>query len=273
MIILDSAITYNYRRNRRPVCRAGPPLPDESCRWKLVRSYFEGTKSSPGVRMCEKWCASPRELRKAMPKFHYIARDDAGQRVSGTIAAASRREAVAVLAGRSIFPLQVEDAAPAVEKRRIRRVPAAAAGRHLRPIGRSAAQRRAAVAVAGGDRETDLARRAESRSWSEVHRQVEDGATLADAMAPLPARVRRNGREHGPRRRRGRIPRRGPGPRGRVHRDPGRSARSAPSARWPIRPSWPWSARSSWSSCWWSSSCRSSASCSPAPRAGRTARC
>ena len=101
---------------------------------------------------------------------------------TGTIAAAGRGEAVAALAGQPLFPMEVNDAAPAViEARRVRRVPAAPAGGHLRPVGRSAAERRAPVAGVGGDRATDLARRAEI-VLGEIHRLVEDGATLADAM-------------------------------------------------------------------------------------------
>src|SRR5690606_17796259 len=42
-----------------------------------------------------------------MPDFVYTARDMSGQRVSGTIVAASQREAVNMLAGQSLFPLEV----------------------------------------------------------------------------------------------------------------------------------------------------------------------
>ena len=58
-----------------------------------------------------------------MPDFQYIGRDQAGQRLNGTIAAASRGEAVAALASQQIFPLQVEDASRAVNPLRVRRVP------------------------------------------------------------------------------------------------------------------------------------------------------
>ncbi|MDG2380805.1 MAG: type II secretion system F family protein [Pirellulaceae bacterium] len=43
-----------------------------------------------------------------MPDFAYVARDVQGKRVSGTISAGSEREAVSVLSGRSLFPLQIK---------------------------------------------------------------------------------------------------------------------------------------------------------------------
>ena len=42
-----------------------------------------------------------------MPDFSYIARKLDGERVSGTLSAASEREAISILSGRSLFPVQV----------------------------------------------------------------------------------------------------------------------------------------------------------------------
>src|SRR5687767_6061714 len=42
-----------------------------------------------------------------MPDFAYIARDMTGQKVSGTLAAATEREAINILSGRSLFPVKV----------------------------------------------------------------------------------------------------------------------------------------------------------------------
>ena len=42
-----------------------------------------------------------------MPEFSYTARDLAGEKVSGQISAASQREALNMLSGRSLFPLTV----------------------------------------------------------------------------------------------------------------------------------------------------------------------
>ena len=45
-----------------------------------------------------------------MAEFQYIARDNSGERVSGTIAAATRREALAAIAARALFPVEVKGA-------------------------------------------------------------------------------------------------------------------------------------------------------------------
>ena len=42
-----------------------------------------------------------------MPDFAYIARDNSGQKVTGTITAASQREALAALDKKALFPVQV----------------------------------------------------------------------------------------------------------------------------------------------------------------------
>ena len=47
-----------------------------------------------------------------MPDFAYVARDTAGQRVTGSISAASQREAVTLLSGQSLFPLHVTTEKP-----------------------------------------------------------------------------------------------------------------------------------------------------------------
>ena len=43
-----------------------------------------------------------------MPAFAYIARDLQGQKVSGTIEAATERDAINMLSGKSLFPIQVD---------------------------------------------------------------------------------------------------------------------------------------------------------------------
>ena len=44
-----------------------------------------------------------------MPDYAYIARDATGQKVSGTLSAATEREVLGILSGRSLFPVQVTD--------------------------------------------------------------------------------------------------------------------------------------------------------------------
>ena len=116
-----------------------------------------------------------------MPDFNYIARDQAGQRVRGSISAANHREAAAALAAQAIFPLQMEDASPAVEHQRVRRVPAAmlaVAYSQLADLLRSGVPLLRALEVI--QKQTSHA--GLQAVLGEVHRRVEDGSTLADAM-------------------------------------------------------------------------------------------
>lgn len=57
-----------------------------------------------------------------MPDFQYTARDLKGQLVSGMIAAATEREAIAQITGRSLFPVSVKSAAAKKSRRSSRRV-------------------------------------------------------------------------------------------------------------------------------------------------------
>jgi general secretion pathway protein F/type IV pilus assembly protein PilC len=116
-----------------------------------------------------------------MSDFSYTARDGAGQALSGTVSAANQREAVAILASRSIFPLQLTDAAPNVEKRWLRRVPApilAVAYSQLADLLRSGVPLLRSLEVI----EKQTSHSGLKSVLGEVHRRVEDGSTLADAM-------------------------------------------------------------------------------------------
>ncbi len=117
-----------------------------------------------------------------MPEFHYIARDPSGQQVSGTLSAASRNEAVAALTGRQVFPLKVEDASPVKKRRRIRRVPGALLAATYSQL---ADLLRSGVPLL---RSLDVIQKQTSHAGlkvilEDVHRRVEDGSTLADAMS------------------------------------------------------------------------------------------
>jgi general secretion pathway protein F len=117
-----------------------------------------------------------------MAEFRYTARDGAGQPLDGTISAANQREAVAMLASQSIFPLELKDAAPNVERRRIRRVPApvlAVVYGQLADLLRSGVSLLRALEVV----EKQVSHAGLKSVLSEVHRRVEDGSTLADAMS------------------------------------------------------------------------------------------
>ncbi len=117
-----------------------------------------------------------------MPDFNYTARDQAGQMVTGTISAASRSEAAATLAGRAVFPLKVDDAGVGVEFSRVRRVPAAmlsVAFGQMADLLRSGVPLLRAIECV----EKQTSHPGLKAILGEIHRRVEDGSTLADAMA------------------------------------------------------------------------------------------
>jgi general secretion pathway protein F/type IV pilus assembly protein PilC len=116
-----------------------------------------------------------------MPDFNYIACDAAGIRQSGTISAASRREAAAALAGRALFPVSMEDVRPMAEPRRMRRVPAALLAvtyGQLADLLRSGVPLLRALTVV----EKQTSQPGLKSILEDIRRQVEDGKTLADAM-------------------------------------------------------------------------------------------
>ena len=117
-----------------------------------------------------------------MPEFSYVARDSAGQRVTGTIAAANRVEALSTLAGQSLFPTNVEGGKAAANGRSVRRVPAqlmAITYGQLADLLRSGVPLLRAINV--------LQRQTSHSGLSEVlgqiHDHVEEGATLGESMA------------------------------------------------------------------------------------------
>ncbi|MFZ5833316.1 MAG: type II secretion system F family protein [Planctomycetota bacterium] len=116
-----------------------------------------------------------------MPDFSYVARDTAGQRVTGTIAAAGRREALATLSSRSLFPIEVSAGKAIVEPQRVRRVPAqqlAIIYSQMADLLRSGVPLLRTLEVLGKQTSNNNLRYV----LEEVRHQVEDGATLAAAM-------------------------------------------------------------------------------------------
>jgi len=119
-----------------------------------------------------------------MPEFAYIARDLAGQKVSGTLSAQSEREVIAILSGKSLFPVQVS-----ADK-------VLAPGAHLRVRGQAMAtvySQMAALLRSGVPLLRSIAVLRDQSSnknlktiLDEVYRRVEEGATLADAMVRFP---------------------------------------------------------------------------------------
>ena len=119
-----------------------------------------------------------------MPEFNYIARDTAGEKVSGAVTAATEREAISVLAGQSLFPIDVRTDAPPVDARRVKRVPAqlrAITFGQLSDLLGSGVPLLRALAVL--QKQTTHAGLREI--LEQIHHRVEDGATLSEAMSPF----------------------------------------------------------------------------------------
>jgi general secretion pathway protein F/type IV pilus assembly protein PilC len=122
-----------------------------------------------------------------MPEFTYIARDLAGKRVEGTLAAGSEREAVATLSGKDLFPLKVSSAdgrpaggAKASPKVRAR-IMAGTYGQLSALLGSGVPLLRSIDLLREQTPHKNLAVVLE-----DVHSKVQEGATLADAMARHP---------------------------------------------------------------------------------------
>ncbi len=114
-----------------------------------------------------------------MPHYQYIARDAGGNRVTGTIEAASQQEVAAAIAGRDLFPVEIGGKQAARGLRR--RVPASLMATTL---GQMSDLLQSGVPLLRG---LEVLRRQTSHPGmhemlGDLHRQVEDGASLAEAM-------------------------------------------------------------------------------------------
>ena len=116
-----------------------------------------------------------------MPEFTYVARDAQGQKVAGTLEAATQREVLSTLAGRELFPVHVETQSAIDRTGHVGRVPPqllATTLSQLADLLRSGVPLLRALEV--------LRKQTSHRTLREVlglvHRQVEEGATLAEAM-------------------------------------------------------------------------------------------
>ena len=119
-----------------------------------------------------------------MPDFAYIARNTTGQKVSGRVSAGSEREVVAILSGQALFPVHV------TEEKRARRIGGRRVSGNLMAAtyGQLAALLRSGVALL---RSLNVLREQTSNErlkevLDDVHHRVEEGSTLADAMARHP---------------------------------------------------------------------------------------
>ena len=120
-----------------------------------------------------------------MPDFAYTARDPAGLKVAGTIAAASQRDALALLTKQSLYPMQVTDDVPKVVASKIRRVKPLLVATMFSQLSQLL---RSGVPLL---RSLNVLREQTSHSGlkevlSQVHDKVEQGTTLAEAMSSHP---------------------------------------------------------------------------------------
>ncbi|MBN2476176.1 MAG: type II secretion system F family protein [Pirellulales bacterium] len=116
-----------------------------------------------------------------MPEFSYVARDNAGAKVSGTLTADGQHEVMAALAHQALFPLEVRLDSPVMQNERVGRVPAqvmATTYGQMADLLHSGVPLLRALEVL--QRQSSHARL--SHVLGQIHRQVEDGATLAEAM-------------------------------------------------------------------------------------------
>jgi type II secretory pathway component PulF len=120
-----------------------------------------------------------------MADFQYIARDNSGQKISGVIQAPGRREATAALVARSLYPVEIGESIKTVEPKKIRRV----SGQLL-----STTFSQLADLLHSGVpllRSLEVIQKQTSHAGltqilDEIHHQVEEGSTLADAMNRFP---------------------------------------------------------------------------------------
>jgi len=120
-----------------------------------------------------------------MPDFAYIARDAKGERVTGTIAAGSEREAISLLSGESLFPVEVAAEKPkgsVLSRKRVSAQLMATTYSQLASLIRSGVPLLRSVGVIR--HQTSNARLKDV--MDDIYRRVEDGATLADAMSRYP---------------------------------------------------------------------------------------
>lgn len=116
-----------------------------------------------------------------MSHFDYIARDAGGQRIAGTLEAATRQEVIANLAGRALFPVKIETRKTAELPFVGRRIP-----RQIMAIslGQLADLLQSGVPLL---RSLEILKRQSSHSamravFADLHHEVEGGVTLAEAM-------------------------------------------------------------------------------------------
>jgi general secretion pathway protein F/type IV pilus assembly protein PilC len=120
-----------------------------------------------------------------MPDFAYIARDNSGQRVTGSVAATSEREVLSILSGKSLFPISVtleKAQANPLSRKRVGGQLMATTYSQLASLLRSGVPLLRSIHVLR--HQTSNARLREV--LDDIYRRVEDGSTLGEAMSRYP---------------------------------------------------------------------------------------
>ncbi|HVA47160.1 MAG TPA: type II secretion system F family protein [Pirellulales bacterium] len=120
-----------------------------------------------------------------MPEFAYIARNSTGQRITGTLTAASEREVIGLLGQKALFPLEVSAQRAASQTWR---------GRRVRPQLMATTYSQLGDLLRSGVpllRSLDVLKRQTSHAGladilDQVRTQVEEGTSLGDAMLRYP---------------------------------------------------------------------------------------
>lgn len=120
-----------------------------------------------------------------MPDFQYTARDTAGKKVVGQIAAATEREAVRMLAGNALFPLEISTDLKSTVRKSNKRVK----GQVMAQVyGQLASLLRSGVPLLRSIKVLQKQATNDTLSFvlGEVYGLVEEGINIADAMAQYP---------------------------------------------------------------------------------------
>lgn len=120
-----------------------------------------------------------------MPDFAYVARDATGQRVTGVVAAATERDVLNILGGQSLFPLEVKSKPPEKDfgfGGKVRGQVLAMTFAQMAALLRSGVPLLRSLRVI---RDQSSSKNLKA-ILTDIHDRVEDGATLAEAMARHP---------------------------------------------------------------------------------------
>lgn len=120
-----------------------------------------------------------------MPDFAYTARDLKGQKVSGTLTANSERDAIGLLSGKELFPIEVKSGKAALgpgSSLRVKGQVMATTYSQLAALLRSGVPLLRAIAVLRDQTSVPALK----EILDELYRKVEDGTPMGDVMARFP---------------------------------------------------------------------------------------